>query len=335
MMMMSSPPTTTAAAVSAKPSSITNNNISSGGSGSFQRLVAIPQEEYNQLSSIYRTQLNQPPAAQQLARMQQDYFGNIPETCKDPYNKLMLQGEALEGMKRYREKIADDLSLGTPKPYRNRALSLYNQIAPAIAFNERGELLEHTGTAQQQAILGSRAEDLIQHAVRDRRKQFTPVGWETFVEQLKEHNIPRMTMNRATVEELQKLVPSPATSTTSPPTASTTAATTSTTTTTATTMPPPPPSPLKTSTRRGRPREPKKVLGATGRSKRSSTEKANDGDGKVGKKAAYRSEQTPPPPPLPSPTSTMTQTRGRHRRRPPSAPRSRQTRTDFLSRFGK
>ena len=259
--MMASTITPTGSSTTKAPPSPVQSAITSGGSGSFQRLVAIPQDEYNQLASVFRTQMNQPPAVQQLTRLQEDYFKNIPEASKDPYNKLLLQGEALDGIKRYREKIADDLSLGTPKPYRNRALSLYNQIASAIAFNERGELLENSDTPQQQAILGSRVEDLIQHAVRDRRKQFTPVGWEIFLDLLKKHNIPRMTLNRATVDELQKLTT---------PTAATADAPSPPTTTTTTTTPPPSANiTTATTMTRGRPREVKR-LGASGRSKRLS-----------------------------------------------------------------
>ena len=53
------------------------------------------------------------------------------------------------------------------------------------------------------AIESSRIEDLIQHAVRDRRRPFSPTGWNYFVSLLKKHNIPRSSLNLETLRELQ------------------------------------------------------------------------------------------------------------------------------------
>ena len=60
-----------------------------------------------------------------------------------------------------------------------------------LKFNERGEILGK----DNKAIENSRVEDLIQHAVRDRRRLGTPTGWENFVQTLKAHNVPRSLLN--------------------------------------------------------------------------------------------------------------------------------------------
>ena len=90
--------------------------------------------------------------------------------------------------------------MGTPKHYRSRALSLYHSIEPNIKFNDRGELMDESN----QPIRDSRAEDLIQHAVRQQRRPFTPIAWSTFVNLLKKHNVPRSMLNRETLDELSQ-----------------------------------------------------------------------------------------------------------------------------------
>ena len=157
-------------------------------------MIAIPQEEYIHLTSMQR--LSQ-PQAQKMSQLTQQYEQQTH--IQDPYKHLVVQASTLEEMKDLKEKIRQDLSLGTPKPYRNRALSLFRSVEPVIKFNERGEMLRADG----QAIEASRAEDLIQHAVRDRRRPFTPTGWDEFVKGLKSHNIPRAMLNRATLDELE------------------------------------------------------------------------------------------------------------------------------------
>ena len=52
-------------------------------------------------------------------------------------------------------------------------------------------------------IDNSRVEDLIQHAVRDRRRNMTPAGWKAFVTLLQEHNIPKSILNRQTLDEIE------------------------------------------------------------------------------------------------------------------------------------
>ena len=159
----------------------------------FQRMVAIPHEEYIQLSSI-----PQGPLMQKMNTLEHEYQ-TIPQTSHNPYERMMMQGSVLEEMKLMKEKIRDDISLGTPKPYRNRALSLYRSIEPHINLTQRGEL-----KVQDQVLENSRIEDLIQHAVRDRRRQFIPVGWKEFRSILKENNIPKSALNRATLDELNE-----------------------------------------------------------------------------------------------------------------------------------
>ena len=178
---------------------------SSSSSASFHQLVAIPLEQYNQMLSMMNMRQ---PIGQKITRIQ-NALSNPTIAAADgsnPYDHMIRQGMMLDELKRAREQLKNGLSAGTPKPYRNRALALYNQIAPLIQFNDKGELLINKGSSSSgypSAVVGSRAEDLIQHAVRDRRKHFTPTGWSEFAEQLHKHNIPRMMLNHATIEELQ------------------------------------------------------------------------------------------------------------------------------------
>ena len=160
----------------------------------FQRMIAIPQEEYIQLKSM---QYVNAPEAQKMAELAQVYQQQQTQ-IKDPHEQMILQGATLDHMKDLKEKLRQDLSLGTPKPYRNRALSLFRSIEPHVKFNERGEIYGD----DDKPIEHSRAEDLIQHAVRTHRRHFTPLAWDYFLNLLKKHNVPRSILNRYTLEEL-------------------------------------------------------------------------------------------------------------------------------------
>ena len=161
---------------------------------SFQRMIAIPQEEYIQLSTLQNVQQ---PLAQKMRELEHDYQ---TQTHQDPYRHLILKGSTLEEMKALKEKIRSSIELGTPKHYRSRALSLYHSIEPNIKFNDRGELMDETN----QPIRNSRAEDLIQHAVRQHRRPFTPIAWSAFVNLMKKYNVPRSVLNRETLDELSQ-----------------------------------------------------------------------------------------------------------------------------------
>lgn len=162
----------------------------------FQRMVVLPQEEYIQLSSLQNA--NQ-PLVQHMSQLEQQYH-QVPKESQNPYDQLYKQGSILEAMKRTKERLREEMTLGTPKPYRNRALSLYRSLEPHMSLTERGELQG----PDQQVYKDSRIEDLIQHAVRDRRRHFTPVAWDEFLTLLKQHNIPKSTLNRATLDELSQ-----------------------------------------------------------------------------------------------------------------------------------
>ena len=148
------------------------------------------------------------PVGQKISRLQTllsnpSSVAATASTSDNAYEEMMRQGVLLDDLKRTNEQFKAGIAAATPKPYRNRALALYNQIAPLIHFNDKGELLSK---ASGQPIVDSHAEDLIQHAVRDRRKhKFIPTGWDDFTEQLHQHNIPRMMLNHATINDLQAL----------------------------------------------------------------------------------------------------------------------------------
>ena len=159
----------------------------------FQRLMTIPQDEYMQLTAVQQARQ---PLTQQFYSLENQY--RKQDRILDPYNRLLLQSETLEQMKGLKERMRENISITSPKPYKNRALALYQSIQPFIKFNEKGEIYDKNG----QLISQSRLEDLIQHAVRDRRRSIQPQGWNDFMLLMRENNVPKTTLNRNTLEEI-------------------------------------------------------------------------------------------------------------------------------------
>ena len=167
----------------------------------FQRMVAIPQDEYLNMSSSIQ-QVRQ-PLEQQFHKVERQYY--VDENIRDPYRRLVMQSSLLDEMKNLKEQMRNSLSAATPKPYRNRALALLQNVEHFLHYNDKGEIYD---ADKKEAITGSRVEDLINHAVRDRRRNMTPTGWSHFLSVLREHNIPKSILNRYTLDELEgKLTP--------------------------------------------------------------------------------------------------------------------------------
>lgn len=160
----------------------------------FQRMIAIPQEEYLTMSSIQNAR---EPVSQQFYNLETRY--NEDEKVRDPYKRLMLQSSTLDDMMNLKEQIRNSLTVSTPKPYRNRAKALFQSIESFLKFNDKGEIYDSANNI----ISHSRVEDLIQHAVRDRRRNMIPIGWSYFLNVLRDHNIPKSILNRDTLDELE------------------------------------------------------------------------------------------------------------------------------------
>ena len=167
----------------------------------FSQLVAIPWHEYAQLTAVQNARQ---PVTEQFYRLEDDYQKNA--LIADPRRSVALQSQTIEHMKNLKDQMRNHLSITTPKPYRSRADSLLQSLSTQLKVNETGELVKDDGTA----IPSSRFEDLIQHAVRDRRRKFTPEGWDYFLHLLKLHNVPRSLLNRETLDELTNLATTPA-----------------------------------------------------------------------------------------------------------------------------
>lgn len=159
----------------------------------FERMVALPEEEYLQLKSLLHTKN---PLENKFKSLSSDYQNQ--DHITDPYTRVQRQGETLHEMKRVKDELSKRLLISTPKPYQARAQSLYQYIENKMSVNDRGEMVKTDGTV----IHGSNIADLIQHAVRDRRRKIIPVGWSDFLNILRDNNTPRMIMNYETLEEL-------------------------------------------------------------------------------------------------------------------------------------
>ena len=167
---------------------------------SYSRMLVIPQKEYAQVTAVQQARQ---PLTQQFCNMEQNYQRNLD--VQDPQRSLLLQSETIERMKGLKDQMRSYLTLSTPKPYRTRAEALFQSIEPYLNVNEKGEIIKDDNSV----IETSRYEDLIQHAVRDRRRNFTPTGWSYFVDLLRKHNVPKSSLNRETLDELFRNVTKP------------------------------------------------------------------------------------------------------------------------------
>ena len=168
---------------------------------SFQRMIAIPQEEYLAMSSLQNIK---EPLAQHFQTLEKRYTSEEQE--RDPYRRLMMQSNTLDQMKQVKSQMRNSLAISTPKPYQSRAKALFETVESFLKFNDKGEIYSDDGTI----VPGSRLEDLIQHAVRDRRRNLTPTGWTDFLTVLHDHNVPKSILNRNTLDELEgKVTPTP------------------------------------------------------------------------------------------------------------------------------
>ena len=156
--------------------------------------MAIPQEEYLQLTSVQQARQ---PMTQQFYNLEKRYQEG--EHIHEPYKRLVNQSETLDEMKNLKEKMRQGIMISTPKPYQTRAKTLFQNLEPFIKFNERGEIYDDKGDV----IADSRLEDLVQYAVRDRRRNIIPVAWDKFKTILQQYNVPKFVLNHDTLKELE------------------------------------------------------------------------------------------------------------------------------------
>ena len=162
----------------------------------FQRMVGIPEDEYLHLKSL---QQSNNPLQGKFMSLSSEYNqqGHIP----NPEIRVQRQGETLNQMINVKEEMRKRLVSATPKPYQSRVQSLFQFMSDKIAVNARGEIYGDDGSV----IQDSNISDLIQHAVRDRRRNIIPEGWDMFVNILRDNNAPRMMLNYETLEELAQV----------------------------------------------------------------------------------------------------------------------------------
>lgn len=162
--------------------------------GRFERMIGISEDEYYQLKSL---QQSNDPLQNKFLSLSSDY--KKQDLIKDPFVRVRRQGETLSQMINVKENLKHRLTEATPKPYRSRVHSLFQFISDKVNVNDKGEIIDNDGVV----IEGSNIGDLIQHAVRDRRRNMTPAGWTNFLSILRDSNAPRMILNYDTLDELQ------------------------------------------------------------------------------------------------------------------------------------
>lgn len=161
----------------------------------FERMVVIPEQEYNYLKSMQ--QVNN-PLQKHFSSLSNEYTRQ--HSIADPYNRVQQQGETLNELLKIKEDIRNRVIQSTPKPYQTRAQNLLKHIESEVKVNEGGEVLD----SSQSPLAGSNITDLIQHAVRDRRRNIQPVGWSYFKDRLKAMNVPQSLLNYETIDEMKQ-----------------------------------------------------------------------------------------------------------------------------------
>lgn len=163
----------------------------------FQRMVTIPEDEYNLLRSMQQVG---DPLEKKFQTLSSEYAKQ--GAIKDPHDRVMQQGETLNEMIKTKDVLRRRLQDATPRPYQNRVGSLFDHMKEKMPISDKGEIYTKDGDV----IEGSNIGDLMQHAVRDRRRKYTPVGWNMFLTHMKDANAPKMVMNYDTLEELKPSV---------------------------------------------------------------------------------------------------------------------------------
>ena len=162
--------------------------------GRFQRMYALPEDEYQHLRSLQQTR---DPMEKKFIDLSNQY--KQQDAIPNPTKRVQLQGETLQEIMNVKDDLKNRLIAATPKLYQSRASSLFQFIGNKVRVNDKGELQDSDGSI----IAGSNIGDLIQHAVRDRRRNIVPPGWEHFVQILRDNNVPQMILNYDTLEELK------------------------------------------------------------------------------------------------------------------------------------
>ena len=158
-------------------------------------MVAIPEQDYNYLKNLQQTNH---PYYNQMSSLTNEYSRQAH--INDPHVRIQRQGETLDAMKKVKDQMRQRIIQTTPKPYQTRAENLLKYVEGEIKFNDRGEMLD----TNEIPIDGSNVTDLIQHAVRDRRRKIQPKGWHFFKDRLQGINVPHSLLNYETLDEMKK-----------------------------------------------------------------------------------------------------------------------------------
>ena len=92
-------------------------------------MIAIPQEEYMQMTAVQQAHQ---PLNQQFQNSEKQFTD--AEQIRDPYRRMILQGEALDDMKELKERMRNNVQITSPQPYKNRAKALYQSVESVLLF---------------------------------------------------------------------------------------------------------------------------------------------------------------------------------------------------------
>ena len=179
---------------------------------SYSKMVVILESEYLQLTNFMKMSTHDNPSSsssthyhhhpyqdqiQQLEKKTLEY-----DKVADPYRRMRLESENLKERRGINERIKKLMTISTPRQYRSRAENLLDVIEPHLEYNERGELINRD---TNEVFQGSHIDDLLQHAIRDvRRKLKQPVGWQYFLRQLMQLNVPKNLLGTPTIAEMDR-----------------------------------------------------------------------------------------------------------------------------------
>ena len=155
---------------------------------SYRKMMLVTPDEYNRMK--------QPDTIDKSI----DENKHLPDDQREKMDQLAISEHRKKQAQVEPSLVPDNLIQGLPRNAQSRARGLIGFLKDTrrVEWNDRGEIRPKDGNF----ITGSNIIDLIQHSVRDSRRQISPRGWNEFFDQIKKSNVPRSLLGNATLYEL-------------------------------------------------------------------------------------------------------------------------------------